>query len=52
MVDQYNKRIDYQGLTSDEMQAVCAELRGQPGELDNEKFDVVVVSGSVLCTSQ
>jgi hypothetical protein len=46
MVDQFNKRIGYQGLTSDEMQAVCAELKGKPGELDDEKFDVVVVSTS------
>ena len=52
MVDQFNRRIHYQGLTSDEMQAVCAELRGQPDELDNEKFDVVVVSRSVSCISQ
>ena len=48
MVDQFNKRIDYQGLTSEEMQAVCAELRGEPGELGDEKFDVVVVSINVL----
>jgi len=43
MVDQFNKRIGYQGLTSEEMQAVCAELKGEPGELGDEKFDVIVV---------
>jgi hypothetical protein len=48
MVDQFDRRIGYQGLTSEEMQAVCAELKGEPGELDDEKFDVVVVRISVL----
>jgi predicted TPR repeat methyltransferase len=51
MVDQFNKRIDYQGLTSDEMQAVCAELKGQAGELGDEKFDAVVVSTIILRTN-
>jgi hypothetical protein len=46
MVDQFNKRVEYQGIPPEEMQAVCAELKGEPGELDNERFDVVVVSGS------
>jgi len=38
MVDQFNKRADNQ-----KMHAVCVELKGEPGELGNEKFDVIVV---------
>lgn len=46
MVNQFNKRIGYQGLTSAEMQAVCAELKGEPGELGDEKFDVIVCASA------
>lgn len=52
MVNQFNKRIGYQGLTSAEMQAVCAELKGEPGELGDEKFDVIVVSTYAFYTSR
>jgi hypothetical protein len=38
VVDQFNKRTEIQN-----MKAVCTELKGEPGELDNEKFDVIVV---------
>jgi len=41
-VDQYNLRAQNQGLLPEEMKAVCAELKGVDGELDNTKFDVVV----------
>ena len=43
-VDRYNTQAANQGLAPDEMRAICAELKGDPGELDGLKFDVVVVS--------
>jgi hypothetical protein len=43
MVDIYNRRVSNQGITPDEMKAVCIELRGVPGELDDAKFDAIVV---------
>lgn len=36
-------RVSNQGIPPEEMSAVCAELKGQEGELDGLKFDVVVV---------
>jgi len=44
MVDQFNKRVEYQGIPPEEMQAVCVELKDEPGKLDDERFDVIVVS--------
>lgn len=44
MVDQYNLRVANQGIPSEEMKAVATELKGEQGELENRKFDVVVVS--------
>ena len=43
MVDQYNKRVSDQGIPPEEMKAVRAHLKGIEGELDNAKFDVVIV---------
>jgi 2-polyprenyl-3-methyl-5-hydroxy-6-metoxy-1,4-benzoquinol methylase len=43
MVDQFNTRVENQGIPSEEMKAVCVELKGQEGELDGAKFDVIVV---------
>ena len=43
MVDQYNLRVANQGISSDEMRAVAVQLKGEDGELENQKFDVVVV---------
>jgi len=43
-VDIYNETVSNQGLSPDEMRAVCAELKGEAGELDDLKFDVVAVS--------
>jgi hypothetical protein len=43
MVDQFNARVFNQGIPSEEMQAFCLELKGAPGELNDEKFDLVVV---------
>jgi hypothetical protein len=43
-VDLYNEAVSNQGLSPDEMRAVCAELKGEAGELDDLKFDVVAVS--------
>jgi len=46
MVDQFNNRVYNQGIPPEEMQAVCAELKGIPGELGDEKFDVVLCSAA------
>jgi hypothetical protein len=43
MVDQYNTRVQNQGIPYDEMKAICVELKGEEGELDGAKFDVIVV---------
>ncbi len=44
LVDEFNLRVNNQGLTPDEMKAVCVHLKGVEGELDNQKFDVIIVS--------
>lgn len=38
MVDLYNKRDEHKNMS-----AVCAELKGEPGELGDEKFDIIIV---------
>ena len=43
MVDRYNHRVSNQGILPEEMRAVCAELKGTDGELDDLKFDVITV---------
>ncbi|KAI8974257.1 S-adenosyl-L-methionine-dependent methyltransferase [Trametes punicea] len=45
-VEQYNVNASNQGLTPEEMKAVCVQLKGEPGELDDAKFDVVVCCAS------
>jgi hypothetical protein len=47
LVDIYNERVANQGITPNEMRAICVELKGEEGELDGLKFDVIVVSGSL-----
>ena len=47
-VEYYNQRANEQGISPDEMKAVCIELKGEEGELDGAKFDVVTVSLSCL----
>lgn len=44
MVDQYNLRVFNQGIPPEEMRAVCTELEGKDGELEGQKFDIIVVS--------
>ncbi|KAF5386915.1 hypothetical protein D9615_002001 [Tricholomella constricta] len=46
MVDQFNLRVSNQGISPEEMQAVCVELKGEPGELGDEKFDVIVCAAA------
>ncbi|KAG5634465.1 hypothetical protein H0H81_001848 [Sphagnurus paluster] len=46
MVDQFNLRVNNQGIQKEEMEAFCAELKGEPGELRDEKFDVVVCASA------
>ena len=43
MVDHFNARVAYQGIPVEEMQAFCCELKGEEGELEDRKFDVIVV---------
>ena len=43
-VEQYNIQAANQGLTPEEMKAVCIELKGEPGELGDARFDLVIVS--------
>ncbi|KAG6883429.1 hypothetical protein C0993_006246 [Termitomyces sp. T159_Od127] len=48
MVDQFNTRVRNQGILPEEMQAFRAELRGEAGELGDEKFDVIIPGGVLL----
>jgi 2-polyprenyl-3-methyl-5-hydroxy-6-metoxy-1,4-benzoquinol methylase len=48
MIDQFNIRVENQGIPADEMKGVCAELKGLDEELDGTKFDVVVVSSVIV----
>ena len=45
MVDLYNKTGEEEGFGS--MKAVRAELKGEDGELNGQKFDVIVVSSAL-----
>jgi len=42
MVDLYNETGEKEGFSG--MNAVCADLKGEDGELDGRKFDVIIVS--------
>ncbi|KAJ8082130.1 hypothetical protein PM082_007977 [Marasmius tenuissimus] len=44
MITQFRNRFEKQGLPSDKVKGVCQELKGEDGELDGAKFDVVVCS--------
>lgn len=44
MVDQFNRRVEEQGIPPEEMKAVKAELKGEETELEGAKFDVIIVS--------
>ncbi|KAI5117255.1 hypothetical protein M0805_006418 [Coniferiporia weirii] len=44
MIDQYNSRVSKEGIPSDKMYAVRAELTGTDADLDRQKFDVIVCS--------
>ncbi|KAG6828358.1 hypothetical protein H0H92_008246 [Tricholoma furcatifolium] len=46
VVDQFNLRVSNQGIPAEEMQAIRAELKGEPGELEDEKFDVVICASA------
>ena len=47
VVDLFNKRTEHLN-----MQAVCVELKGEPGELGDEKFDVIVVRKKLFRETQ
>jgi len=42
MVDVYNETGEKEGFGG--MKAVCADLKGEDGELDGQRFDVIIVS--------
>lgn len=42
-VDLFNEHVSNQGIPQEEMRAVCIELKGEEGELDGLKFDVITV---------
>ena len=52
-VEYYNTRVHNQGISPEEMKAVCVDLRGEEGELEGVKFDLVVVSSfsMISCVS-
>ena len=43
MVAQFNEVAAKEGIPVEKMRAVCEELKGEDRELDNQKFDVIVV---------
>lgn len=43
MVDEYNKRVEQQGILAEEMQALRGDLQDPPPELTDKTFHVVVV---------
>jgi 2-polyprenyl-3-methyl-5-hydroxy-6-metoxy-1,4-benzoquinol methylase len=45
-VDIFNEHVSNHGIPPEEMRAVCVELKGDEGELDGLKFDVVTCSAS------
>lgn len=42
MVDLFNETGEKEGLNG--MKAICADLKGEEGELNGQKFDVIIVS--------
>ncbi len=44
MVDQFNLKAANEGIPPRKMGAVRVELKGDPGELGGQKFDVIIVS--------
>ncbi|PPQ77605.1 hypothetical protein CVT25_011397 [Psilocybe cyanescens] len=45
-VDLFNEHVSNQGIPQEEMRAVCIELKGEEGELDGLKFDVITCAAS------
>ncbi|PPQ70411.1 hypothetical protein CVT26_013828 [Gymnopilus dilepis] len=45
-VDIFNEHVYNQGIPREEMRAVCADLKGEEGELDGLKFDVITCAAS------
>ncbi|EKM56093.1 uncharacterized protein PHACADRAFT_122275 [Phanerochaete carnosa HHB-10118-sp] len=46
MVDQYNTRVSNQGISPEEMRAVCVEIKGNGDEFEGVKFDLITCSMS------
>ncbi len=51
MVEVYNTAVASEGIPPEKAHAVCTTLKGEEGELDGQKFDVVVVCSFSLSTS-
>jgi hypothetical protein len=43
VVDLFNKRFSDRDADQERFRAIRAELKGEDGELDNEKFHVIIV---------
>jgi tRNA/tmRNA/rRNA uracil-C5-methylase (TrmA/RlmC/RlmD family) len=43
-VDKFNQWAKDHNYAPDEMQAIVAELKGKSGELDDQRFDIAIVS--------
>ncbi|KAF8579479.1 S-adenosyl-L-methionine-dependent methyltransferase [Ramaria rubella] len=43
-VEQYNSKVDNQGISAEEMHAICVDLHEQHRELEGKLFDVIVCS--------
>ncbi|KAI3610747.1 hexaprenyldihydroxybenzoate methyltransferase [Moniliophthora roreri] len=46
MIVQFTKRFAAQGLSADKVKGMAKELKGEPGELDGMKFDIVTCSAA------
>lgn len=44
VVEEYNRKVSDQGIPSEEMIAICADLSQTPEILNNELFDIVICS--------
>jgi len=51
MVEKYNLKVSNQGISPDEMRAICVDLKGETDELDGMKFDVVMVRPCIIQSS-
>lgn len=48
VIDKFNSNSRHLGLPTEKIQGHCVKLKGKEGELDNQKFDVILVGPSDL----